>query len=817
MLLLSSSLISCNEETSARRTFGHAQQTLLHGEQALAQVEADHGYRRFLNSSPYWSWKFRILEADALMRQGLSHQVLNLLSAPPPHPDFPQFSIPVLTVQALAHARLHQFRDADQELSEAERLCTALSNENSCGAVPRARGILALEQGQFFVAQQQFEKTLQFARSHGDEFLESTALLNLSASSLQQNHFDDAIEWSRAAQRLSAAIGAEDVAQVAVGNLGWAYYKLGDLDKALESFIAADHTAEHLGHILGQVYWLYDIGYVHLDRANYPIAEQFYLRALTLARQINAKEYIRNALIPLSLVYEREGRFDEANNYADQAIASARADGNRLDELYPLLVKGQVAAARHETAEAAKVFREVASDPVSDASLRWEAQHSLAQVYEDTGHNDSANHEYRTALCTFENARSSLKREESQLPFLTNAVHIYDDYIHFLISSGQSLRALQVADFSRAQTLEEGLGLLKKKDSCSPSPINPQAIAAKIGSAILFYWLGEKQSYLWAVTSRQVRLFSLPPAAQIQAAVRRYHESLVNLEDVLATSNQDGAWLYQTLIAAAAPVLGNGKNVVIVPDGSLNSLNFETLLVPGPAPHYWIEDATVTNCNSLRLLARAKAITAARNQKMLLIGDPIPHTPEYGALPNAEVEIKNIERHFSAADVIAYTQSAATASAYLGGKPEEYGYIHFVAHAVASSQVPLDSAVILSSSAGDDASFKLYARDIIQHPLKARLVTISACYGAGTRSYSGEGLVGLSWAFLRAGAHDTIGALWEINDASTPQLMDDFYAELQKGRTPDVALRDAKLAMIRSSHSLRRPFFWAPFQLYAGS
>ena len=78
-------------------------------------------------------------------------------------------------------------------------------------------------------------------------------------------------------------------------------------------------------------------------------------------------------------------------------------------------------------------------------------------------------------------------------------------------------------------------------------------------------------------------------------------------------------------------------------------------------------------------------------------------------------------------------------------------------------------------------------------------------------------MIGLSWAFLRAGARNTIGALWEVNDASTPQLMDYFYAELQKGRSPDVALRTAKLSLIQSSKILKKPFYWAPFQLYGTS
>jgi CHAT domain-containing protein len=124
---------------------------------------------------------------------------------------------------------------------------------------------------------------------------------------------------------------------------------------------------------------------------------------------------------------------------------------------------------------------------------------------------------------------------------------------------------------------------------------------------------------------------------------------------------------------------------------------------------------------------------------------------------------------------------------------------------------------VLSKSGAEEDSFKLYARDIIHRPLHADLVTISTCYGAGARAYTGEGLVGLSWAFLRAGAHNVIGALWEVSDVSTPQLMGNLYGEIKKGRRPEVALRTAKLSLLRSNSVFRKPFYWAPFQLYAGS
>src|SRR4029077_15574021 len=110
----------------------------------------------------------------------------------------------------------------------------------------------------------------------------------------------------------------------------------------------------------------------------------------------------------------------------------------------------------------------------------------------------------------------------------------------------------------------------------------------------------------------------------------------------------------------------------------------------------------------------------------------------------------------------------------------------------ASRLSPLDSAIVLSKTRGADDSFKLYARDIMQHPLNADLVTISACYGSGERSYAGEGLVGLSWAFLGSGAHNVIAALWEATDTSTEQLMGTLYDELDKGASLDNALRTAK-------------------------
>jgi len=126
---------------------------------------------------------------------------------------------------------------------------------------------------------------------------------------------------------------------------------------------------------------------------------------------------------------------------------------------------------------------------------------------------------------------------------------------------------------------------------------------------------------------------------------------------------------------------------------------------------------------------------------------------------------------------------------------------------------PLDSAVILARDAN---GYKLFARDIVHHPIAARLVTISSCYGAGKRTYVGEGLVGLAWAFLHAGAQQVVAAVWDVSDAATPDLMDAMYAGMNAGRDPATALREAKLKLVRGKGAYARPRFWAPFVVYSG-
>jgi len=787
------------------------------GDLKQCQDEADRQYRLYQPSSPTWAGRFRALEAEAALWRGMYDEVLKLLAPPAESHSHPDTAILMLTLKGVADAHLNRFDQAEQSLQEAERLCSLALDASCGGVVSRARGVLALQRRRLPEARRYFEHSLSFARLHGDRFLEATALLNLGDMSIWEEHFDQAVDQSEEAYRAATNLGAGDIALVAAGNLGWAFYKLGDSDRALQLFLEAEKRADELGDIVDQAAFLTDAGYVYMDSHNAPLAEESFRLALELERRVNSKEDIYNALRVLARLSLQTDDLEKASAYAGQALDIARQSGNRLDQLYPLLVQGQIAARRGHTAAAEIKFREVEGDESCPVFLKWEAEHSLAQLYEGGNRPEAADREYRAALETFEAARDNVRHEDFHLSFLTNAARIYDDYVHFLVVQGKTNEALRWADYNRARTLAEGLGLLSKRSSVGPPPLNAQEIAQRLKGTILFYWLGDKQSYVWAITPQSTSLFPLPAAPEVDAAVQGYRKALGGPLDVLESADQDGRLLYRTLIAPAQALLPKEGKVFIIPDGPLNNLNFETLLVSEPKRHYWIEDGTIVNASSLRVLAASYATENRPARNLLLIGNSVAPNPKYPELPKASVQVESVAGNFPASGRQILTREQATPRAYLASKPEQFSYIHFVAHGTASRLSPLDSAIVLSKGSAQDDSFKLYARDIIRRPLRADLVTISACYGADGRSYSGEGLVGLSWAFLKAGAHNVIAALWEVSDASTPLLMDQMYEEIGKGKRPEEALRTAKLSLLHSDNAFRRPFYWAPFQFYTGS
>src|SRR5260370_16313338 len=90
------------------------------------------------------------------------------------------------------------------------------------------------------------------------------------------------------------------------------------------------------------------------------------------------------------------------------------------------------------------------------------------------------------------------------------------------------------------------------------------------------------------------------------------------------------------------------------------------------------------------------------------------------------------------------------------------------------------------------------ALDLMHLKLNAELVTVSACSTAVGKLVDGEGMIGLTRAFIYAGADSVVVSLWNVNDAATADLMRGFYENLKRGLPKDEALRQAKLKLLSS-------------------
>jgi len=823
-----SALSGCHPDavTHPEIVYDKVEKLIIHGSLEEAHKKAQTASAQLFQVSPEWAWKFRLTDARVLLRESKNKEALSLLSeAPPSYLADKEIPLARTVLQAWAYTSLGLPKDADQALQTADFLSrnqSSLEDDPSPlrSQIYNAWGTVYLNRGDLVRADEIFRRNLQIANKQNDQYLVARTLLNLSVVALQRERFDEALDRAEAAVRVAKKIDARSLLEKSQGNIAWDDYKLGNFEEALVGFRTAEQEATSLGEVSDRMEWLNDIGLSLYRMGNLQEAETYYRKALQLAQDFQNVQREIEAHVALADLLLQLGNIDLSAEEAEKAIRIAHSSGRVADEMDALFLKSMIAAHRQNTEESRQILTNLDKNPTMTPSQKWQVEGALANLYVRTDNVPLADEWYRRSITTFETQRETIKKEESRLPFAIHADRLYDDYVSFLVDHKRTDEALQWLDLGRARTLEEGLGMASPdfRAAAKKSP-DATAIARRLHSTILIYSLTSKESYLWAVSPSETHFFKLPREAEIDAHVRNYQRTILSSRDPLTDAYVDGMALYRILVEPAASLIPKGSPVFIIPDGSLSTLNFDTLLAPGGGIHYWIEDATITNASSLKLLAAFHPEKHVKNpKKLLLIGNPISPDEKFPNLPGAAAEVINVARHFQPADESVFVQKQALPSAYANSAPGDYSLIHFVAHGTSSSASPLDSAIVLTRNPANPDSFKLYARDVIQHPLHADLVAISACYGSGSRVYGGEGLVGLSWAFLRAGSHYVVGSLWQVSDSAAPQIMDHMYAELAAGRPPDAALRDAKLSMLKNSQNVfRKPLYWATFQLYGGA
>jgi CHAT domain-containing protein len=754
----------------------------------------DDALTRFARSDDDAAWSLRVLRGELLNNTGTCRDVIAYFAKTqlPSRLAKARPAVDRLSALGLAQSHCNDVSGARASFVSAQKIAHALDAE--------AEARVLVRKADFEIATRAWTEAERDSKSliaAQNPRFQSRGWAALGKLRGQQERFDEAIDANERALQIASANTDPGLSLVVRMNLGWLLVASGDYDRAAEMLTIAEADATRLGRKNDRIVALMQLGNAKLAQDQPVEAARNYEQALVLANELESP--LRATLLDnLARVAFASGDATKAKTLNAQALDLQRDAAERMRSL---AMSGRIEEKLGDVTAAETLFRRVIAEAPSRLA-RFESTYFLASLHSNHGQRSAAAREFKQALSMADAARAELKSEELKLAYTTTLAAVVNDSIEFLVVEGRAVDALRVAEASRARTLADGLGVAGK----DVAPADLRSVARARGP-ILSYWLTPRVSFLWIVTPESIDVVRLPPQADVAAAVEGYLRDIAGPRGTLEMSGERGQQLWSMLVEPVAKSLANAKRVAIVGDKQLHALNFETLVAPGPRPHYWIEDVTITTAASIGLLGRPdRGGGAART--MFLVGDPQPPDPSLPPLKWAGEEIGRIRAHFPRATVIA--QSDATAAGYAEHVTAGFAYVHFVAHGIGSATRPLDSAIVLANS-------KLYARDILRHRLNARLVTVSSCHGAGQRAFAGEGLVGLAWAFLRAGAHQVIAALWEVSDSATPQLMDAMYARIGKGDDPAAALREAKLALLRSNSVYRRPLYWAPFVLYSGT
>jgi len=798
------------------RIYESARLQFRQGKLREALAEVDGALRKPASRpEPGWRQRFLLLKSEILVALGRPEEVLTTLDrGVPADADSAEVRVRGRLLRGRAKMMLRNVQEAGELLDEALRLASETGAPALRAEAQLMRTALFIRRRDWTSAEASGRDALANAKLSGDAYFEATAFGILGNRGMFDSRYDEAIPWYEQSIALFEKHGYRLSSAMARHNLGICYYRLGDYDKALQLLSQVERDYAEIGDVVGQEKCLGDMGNVHQLRGDVATAISSFRKAVALARQLKDDDDIARWQNSVTEAFIEAGDLDSAEASLREALALREKIRDDRGAVWAQLNSARIAAGRNRLEEAESQYRQTieGAAKLGMTAVLLQARAKLGSLYLHLGDSRKAEAQFQAIVSEGESSRSRLRRDQWKLTFQSSVIPFYEDYVDFLMDHGRVAQALEVAESCRARVLKEKLGL-ERVVIRRATVADFRAKARAERAALLAYWLAPRRSFLWMVTPDTVQSFTLPPEKEITGLVEAYTNLILHSRDPLETANATGSRLFEILVAPARKLLRPGANVIVVPDGSLHELNFETLLASSQPPRYWIEEATVAIAPSLAVLQPASS-DAGKGRRLLLLGSPVSPRAEYPPLPGSELEVANIQKLFGPEEKTVVTGPQAHPGAYGGASPEGYSLIHFSAHAVANRESPLDSAVILSQK-GD--AYKLYARDVASLPLRAELVTISACRSAGSRTYSGEGLVGFTWAFLQAGARNVIAGLWEVSDRSTADLMANLYSELGNGLGPAEALRAAKLSLLRSAGPYRKPYYWAPFQLFTRS
>ncbi len=356
----------------------------------------------------------------------------------------------------------------------------------------------------------------------------------------------------------------------------------------------------------------------------------------------------------------------------------------------------------------------------------------------------------------------------------------------------------------------------------------------KLGHAdavMLQYMVGERNLYVWLTGEHLLDYVQIPKTDTLEIFIRTMLHSLKNRHYELYTAN--AYKLYQTLLE---PVLAKVdkpvEKLIIIPDGILGYLPFESLIQQAPAPgqgykhlDYLIRDYEISYHYSARLFALNHPASSASDeatfigfapsfrdntdQQLLAFQEAFrSYMDSVQRLPYAEEEVSLIA---SMMDGKSRIGQAATERSFKQ-EAADYQIIHLASHSLIDDSDPLNSKLLFDAENDSTEDGLLHTYELYNLQLKADLVCLSACNTGIGKYYQGEGIISLARGFMYAGVPNVMMSLWAVSDRPTKDIMAFFYEGMKEGKSYAEALRMAKLRYLaQADHITANPYYWGAF------
>lgn len=751
-----------------------------------------------------------------------------------------------------------EYQRAIEYFRETENLSSQSGNVRAAMAAKLNIATAYTALGDYSKAFGAFDSVLAKAAEIGNKDLESSAYANMGLINYKLGNYAKALTYFINSLKLSEETGDLNAEGNALKNIGSSYFALGDYQKAYEYYNRAYILADRIGDSKTKVVCWMNLAAIYVNTGKFEKATELNEKVIAAYKEKGAMADLNMALLNNGVAYMKKALRDnnredlkKSQAYMEEALVITGKTGDlnmRAEILGNLGILFENMGERKKAIESLVNAIEIIEGFRTGIKIE-EMQASLSGKYsifydllidlliKEGNSSDALEYAERAKARNFLDSlgnRQIVPRDENTKKLVEERNRLFA----LMRSLSKSLPELSEKDAVdvRIKIKETRKGIAEIGDkikrispeyasmiSIFPSTLKDIQGSLSSDEALVEYYTGPYTAYAWVVTADGLSCVSISQKGD------EIDKMITSLRDLLQSGGgkQDEEKIrealsktYSALFRPLEEKLKGKSRLVIVPHGNLHYLPFAAL-IDGDGK-YLVEKYSLLMepSSSSMVFLRKRADKPSGNLLGFALGNtqlskkaktpqteaiPSEFREGFAPLPGTGEEMAEIEKAMKEKNIKAevYFEEKFTVDA-VEKSVNNAGIIHFATHGFLSGADRGQFSGLVT------ADGFIYVMDIYNWRLNSNLVVLSACQTGLGKLTGGDEVVGLSRAFIQAGADNLLSTLWNVQDKTTRDLMTNFYKNMLAGQIKTDALRNAQLKLLKENAD---PRLWSPFVL----